>query len=241
MAIEILLPKLGLTMEEGTVDEWLVADGSAVTMGMPLLRLATDKIDVDVEAEGEGILARAVPDGTTLARAPCSAGCSSPARQLPRVRRRRRLRLPRPPTRSSSSRRCRATDDLEVASAGGRVFISPNARRVAHELDVDLASVTGTGPGGRIVSEDVEEAAAQGAQAPARASPGGSSRRSPDVTPAMPASTRPPSPPATVSSGAVTCGQRRHRRRRRAPQQRSRPPPRRSSCPSARRRHRSSR
>jgi len=66
MAIEILLPKLGLTMEEGTVDEWLVDDGAVISMGMPLLRLATDKIDVDVEAEGEGILARAVPDGTTL-------------------------------------------------------------------------------------------------------------------------------------------------------------------------------
>ena len=57
MAIEILLPKLGLTMEEGTVDEWLVADGTVVVTGMPLLRLATDKIDVDVEAEGEGIRA----------------------------------------------------------------------------------------------------------------------------------------------------------------------------------------
>ena len=67
MAIEILLPKLGLTMEEGTVDEWLVADGTPITVGTPLLRLATDKIDVDVEAEGDGILARAVPDGTTLA------------------------------------------------------------------------------------------------------------------------------------------------------------------------------
>ena len=68
MAIEILLPKLGLTMEEGTVDEWLVADGTPITVGMPLLRLATDKIDVDVEAEGDGILARAVPDGTTLVK-----------------------------------------------------------------------------------------------------------------------------------------------------------------------------
>ena len=52
MAIEILLPKLGLTMEEGTVDEWLVDDGARITVGTPLLRLATDKIDVDVEAEG---------------------------------------------------------------------------------------------------------------------------------------------------------------------------------------------
>ena len=68
MAIEILLPKLGLTMEEGTVEEWLVADGAVITVGMPLLRLATDKIDVDVEAEADGILARAVPDGAPQRR-----------------------------------------------------------------------------------------------------------------------------------------------------------------------------
>jgi pyruvate/2-oxoglutarate dehydrogenase complex dihydrolipoamide acyltransferase (E2) component len=66
MAIEILLPKLGLTMEEGTVEEWLVDEGAVVTVGMPLLRLATDKIDVDVEAEADGILARSVSGGTSL-------------------------------------------------------------------------------------------------------------------------------------------------------------------------------
>jgi pyruvate dehydrogenase E2 component (dihydrolipoamide acetyltransferase) len=56
-------------------------------------------------------------------------------------------------------------DDVEVASADGRVFISPNARRVATELGVDLATVRGTGPGGRIVSEDVEDAAVRGPEA----------------------------------------------------------------------------
>ena len=66
MAVEITLPKLGLTMEEGTVEVWLVADGDVISVGTPLLRLATDKIDVDVEAEAEGILARAGPDGYTL-------------------------------------------------------------------------------------------------------------------------------------------------------------------------------
>ena len=66
MAIEVTLPKLGLTMEEGTLEEWLVNDGDLITVGTPLLRLATDKIDVDVEAEADGIMARAVPNGTTL-------------------------------------------------------------------------------------------------------------------------------------------------------------------------------
>ena len=63
-------------------------------------------------------------------------------------------------------------DDVEVASAGGRVLISPNARRVAEQLDVDLTAVIGTGPGGRIVSEDVEEAAARGLQPSGSSQPG---------------------------------------------------------------------
>lgn len=171
MAIEILLPKLGLTMEEGTVDEWLVTDGTPITVGMPLLRLATDKIDVDVEAEGDGILARAVPDGTTLAPgsvlgwllaegepapAGAAAGSSAPAAVEEVV----------------VITTMQGADDVEVASAGGRVLISPNARRVAEQLDVDLTAVIGTGPGGRIVSEDVEEAAARGLQPSGSSQPG---------------------------------------------------------------------
>jgi len=169
VAIEILLPKLGLTMEEGTVDAWLVEDGAVITVGTPLLRLATDKIDVDVEAEAEGILRRAVPDGTTLEPgsvlgwllaegevAPGGAAAPTPA-----------------PTSVAPAMTeevvvittLQGSDDVHVASAGGRVLISPNARRVAADLGVDLATVRGTGPGGRIVSEDVEEAATRAPQA----------------------------------------------------------------------------
>lgn len=172
MAIEILLPKLGLTMEEGTVDEWLVADGTPITVGMPLLRLATDKIDVDVEAEAEGILARAVPDGTTLEPGSVlgwllAEGEAAPGGAAP---------VPASPAAAVEDvvviTTMQASDDIEVPSAGGRVFISPNARRVAQELGIDLASVTGTGPGGRIVSEDVEDAAARGSQPGASGQPG---------------------------------------------------------------------
>lgn len=181
MAIEIHLPKLGLTMEEGTVDEWLVEDGVAVTVGMPLLRLATDKIDVDVEAEGEGILHRAVADGTTLepgavlgwllapGEAPPNGGgsgtpeasapdTSDPAAVEPSV-------SPVTPPVSQA-----ATEPVAPPAAGdARLFISPNARRVAAELGVDPRTVPGTGPGGRVVSEDIEEAAARGAGSAAAA------------------------------------------------------------------------
>lgn len=159
MAIEILLPKLGLTMEEGTVEEWLVADGAVITVGMPLLRLATDKIDVDVEAEADGILARAVPDGATLEPGSVlgwllASGESAPNGVAPSA-----------PTADSAQSDAvvittmPANNHNDVSQSGGRAFISPNARRVAQEMQVDLARVSGTGPGGRILSEDVVEAA----------------------------------------------------------------------------------
>ena len=165
MAIEVLLPKLGLTMEEGTVDEWLVADGDVITIGMPLLRLATDKIDVDVEAEAEGIIARAVGNGATLAPGSVlgwllAPGETAPAGATPVAA--------VPAGTSDSSPQPSSDTPAEVSGsiattgsdvASGRHFISPNARRVAAQLGVDLASVRGTGPGGRVVSEDVEELA----------------------------------------------------------------------------------
>jgi pyruvate dehydrogenase E2 component (dihydrolipoamide acetyltransferase) len=165
VAIEVLLPKLGLTMEEGTVDEWLVADGDVITIGMPLLRLATDKIDVDVEAEAEGIIARAVGNGATLAPGSVlgwllAPGETAPAGATPvaAVPAGTSDSSPQPssdtPAEVSGSL---ATTGSDVAS--GRHFISPNARRVAAHLGIDLASVRGTGPGGRVVSEDVEELA----------------------------------------------------------------------------------
>ena len=150
MAIEILLPKLGLTMEEGTVEEWLVDEGAVVTVGMPLLRLATDKIDVDVEAEADGILARSVSGGTSLEVGAVLGWLLVEGEVAPST-----IDLDSSPDTQSSA----VANDNAVLTQG-RAFVSPNARRVAHELQVDLAAVFGTGPGGRIVSEDVVEAAA---------------------------------------------------------------------------------
>ena len=150
MAIEILLPKLGLTMEEGTVEEWLVDEGAVVTVGMPLLRLATDKIDVDVEAEADGILARSVSGGTSLEVGAVLGWLLVEGEVAPST-----IDLDSSPDTQSSAV---ANDNAGLTQ--GRAFVSPNARRVAHELQLDLATVSGTGPCGRIVSEDVVEAAA---------------------------------------------------------------------------------
>jgi pyruvate dehydrogenase E2 component (dihydrolipoamide acetyltransferase) len=145
MATEVKIPKLGLTMEEGTVAEWLVPEGGTVTTGQAVYRLETDKVETEVEAEGDGVLHQVVAEGTTLEPGAVvgwllAAGESAPG------------------------------SDGDGARPAGRdrVTASPNARRVAAELGVDLASVTGTGPGGRIVAEDVEGAAAR--QVPAQPS-----------------------------------------------------------------------
>lgn len=158
MAIEVTLPKLGLTMEEGTLEEWLVNDGDLITVGTPLLRLATDKIDVDVEAEADGIMARAVPNGTTLPPGAVlgwllAPGEAAPAGAAP---------VAAAVVVDQACPVAAAAPAAAGAHEGGRQFVSPNARRVAEQLGVDVSQVAGTGPNGRVVSEDVEAAAAAG-------------------------------------------------------------------------------
>jgi pyruvate dehydrogenase E2 component (dihydrolipoamide acetyltransferase) len=145
-------------MEEGTLEEWLVNDGDLITVGTPLLRLATDKIDVDVEAEADGIMARAVPNGTTLPPGAVlgwllAPGEAAPAGAAP---------VAAAVVVDEASPVAAAAPAAAVVHEGGRQFVSPNARRVADQLGVDVTQVAGTGPNGRVVSEDVEAAAAAG-------------------------------------------------------------------------------
>jgi pyruvate dehydrogenase E2 component (dihydrolipoamide acetyltransferase) len=134
VAVEVLIPKLGLTMKTGLIEEWLVAPGTQVRPGDPLLRLATDKVDVEVEAEEAGLFHPAVQQGAELPPGALigwllEAGEAPPA-------------------------------DTATGDRPRRLLASPNARRVAGEHAVDIAQLKGTGPGGRIITADVHEAAA---------------------------------------------------------------------------------
>jgi pyruvate/2-oxoglutarate dehydrogenase complex dihydrolipoamide acyltransferase (E2) component len=149
VAVEVVLPKLGLTMQEGTIEEWLVPTGEAVAVGDPILRLATDKVDVEVEAEAEGHLHPLVDAGATLAPGARIAWLLAAGEALP--------------AGDSPATAAPAT----APAAGERLLASPNARRVGRANGVDLAAVRGTGPGGRIVSEDVEEFLTAAATVPA--------------------------------------------------------------------------
>ena len=164
MASEVILPRLGQGMEAGTIVRWLVAEGDQVKKGQPLFELDTDKVTQEVEAEASGVLLKIVvpegevPVGTAIAyvgeageSVPEGTGTQPVEEAAPREQ------VPVP----TESAPAAAPEPATVAAAGngGRVKASPLARRIARERGIDLASLSGTGPEGRIVAEDVERAA----------------------------------------------------------------------------------
>ncbi len=157
---KVILPKLGLTMDEGTIVAWHKKEGDRVTAGEAIFEVETDKVTMEVEAPATGYLRKivvgdgeTVPVATVIAfmadtleepvdvGAPASSGPSAPA--------------------GAASDPSTTTGRIEaVAPTGDRVAASPAARKRATELGVDLATVRGSGPGGRIQIEDIERAAA---------------------------------------------------------------------------------
>jgi pyruvate dehydrogenase E2 component (dihydrolipoamide acetyltransferase) len=161
MSTEFIMPKLGLTMEEGTILEWLVEDGTEITQGMAVLRIETDKVESDVESPGAGRFHRVGNQGDTY---PCGAliGYLLADGEAPPVAQVSAPAATATPAASapvaSSAPVAAVTSSLAAPRREGRLFASPNARRVAKELGIDIETVVGSGPEGRITSEDVEEA-----------------------------------------------------------------------------------
>ena len=140
MLSEFRLPALGADMEEGTVVQWNVAPGDAVRRGQVVAVVETDKGAIDVEIFEDGVMRELVvqpgtkvPVGTVLARLETAGESASPS--------------PAPGPAGAAE-----------TAAGSRARISPAARVRARELGVEVASLTGTGPGGAITIEDVEKA-----------------------------------------------------------------------------------
>ena len=176
MAIEILMPALSPTMEEGTLAKWLVKEGDVVKSGQILAEIETDKATMEFEAVDEGTIGRIlVAEGTSgvkvntaiavlLEDGESADAVAAPAKAAASV---------------AAAPAAAAVAAVAVApaapkAAGARVFASPLARRIAAEKGLDLASVQGSGPHGRIVRADVEAAKAApvaAATAPVAAAP----------------------------------------------------------------------
>ena len=167
MAFEVLMPQLGLTMEEGTVSQWVKHEGDAVKTGDVLLEITTDKLTNEVTSEHDGVLLKIVAQegedvpvkgllcyvgqpGEAVGGAPAAAPAAAPA-----------------PAAAAAP----AAAPVAAAASGARVRISPLARKTAAKLGVDVTKLTGTGPSGRIRQQDVLAAASapQAAAAPAPA------------------------------------------------------------------------
>jgi len=166
------MPSLGADMEAGTLVEWRVRPGQAVSRGEVVAVVETDKGAIDVEIWEDGVVEEIrvepgsrVPVGTVLAlvRAKGEAAGPSPAAPSPA-----RAPAPGPAPAAAAPSAAPAAPAPAAAPAAGRVRASPAARARARELGVDLAALAGTGPGGAISVADVESAGARAA-APAKA------------------------------------------------------------------------
>jgi len=151
MAVEIVMPRLSDSMEEGTVAKWLVAEGAEVTRGQPLVEIDTDKATMEYESESDGTLLQIlVAEGETAPIGAPIARIGSPGEEP--------VAAP-PPAAATPPEAETATEAAPRAARAARVNASPIAKRIAAERGVDLTAVQGSGPNGMITREDVEQAA----------------------------------------------------------------------------------
>ncbi len=186
MPIEIKMPALSPTMEEGSLAKWLVKEGDTVKSGDLLAEIETDKATMEFEAVDEGTIAKiVVAEGSdnvkvgaviaVLAEEGEDAGAAAkaPAKKEPATEEKKAEPDSPEDTKVETPPKAEAKPEKKAeASAtpnGERVKASPLARRIAAEKGVDLASVTGSGPNGRVVKADVEDAKPDSASPKAKA------------------------------------------------------------------------
>jgi 2-oxoglutarate dehydrogenase E2 component (dihydrolipoamide succinyltransferase) len=236
MAVEIRVPPLGESLVDAVVGTWLKQEGDPVNRGDSLVELETDKVNLDVTAEEDGVLARIelregevvtvgevlglvsgsngasapTPETATATTAAAAAPPATPAAETPPIP---AAAPPAAPAPLAVTTPAAAEEDADGAG-GGRA--APAVRRLAEEHHIDLNSVTGTGPGGRVTREDVLIVAARQAvqAAPTAATPIPAQPYAPDAPPVS-APTAVPSPgPALVPGATVTAADRREERKR---------------------------
>lgn len=189
MPINITMPALSPTMEEGNLAKWLVKEGDKVAPGDVIAEIETDKATMEVEAVDEGTVAKlVVPAGTeavkvnaliailaadgedvaeaakggNAAPAASQAKAEAPKQEAAKAEAPKEEAVPAKAEKPAADQASAPSTPAPVAKSGERIFASPLARRLAKEAGLDLTAVSGSGPHGRIVKTDVEKAAASG-------------------------------------------------------------------------------
>jgi pyruvate dehydrogenase E2 component (dihydrolipoamide acetyltransferase) len=176
MPTPILMPALSPTMEEGKLAKWLVSEGQKVRSGDVIAEIETDKATMEVEAVDEGTVGKIiVPAGTEGVKVNSQIAVllgegenvsdivSSPVSQAVPVSASRPAAVAPPTAAPAIGGNGKAVRGTGMAEAGSRLFATPLARRIARERGIDLSSITGSGPNGRVVKADVEAADKPGA------------------------------------------------------------------------------
>ncbi|RWL81111.1 MAG: pyruvate dehydrogenase complex dihydrolipoamide acetyltransferase [Mesorhizobium sp.] len=193
MPINITMPALSPTMEEGNLSKWLVKEGDKVSPGDVIAEIETDKATMEVEAVDEGTVAKlVVPAGTEGVKvnaliailagegedagaAAKSGSSATPKADAPKAEAPKEAPKPAAAAAATAPAKAEPAPVANGHAAGDRVFASPLARRIAKDAGVDVSAVTGTGPHGRVVKADVEAAISSGGAkaAPAAKAPAG--------------------------------------------------------------------
>ncbi len=152
MAQEVLLPKLGLTMTEGTIDEWKFKEGEHVKKGDILYSVSTDKLTNDVEADTEGVLLKIlVPAGETAACKAVVAYLGEAGEIITGASAQTKTE------EKPQEQMGKVTTESSAAPIREGILASPAAKKLAKEKNIELGLVVGTGPNGRITLQDVED------------------------------------------------------------------------------------
>ena len=180
MPIEIKMPALSPTMEEGTLAKWLVKEGDTVKSGDILAEIETDKATMEFETIDEGTVQKIlVPEGTDgvkvgaaiLVLAGEDEDASAPAPKADAAPAKPAAAPQKEPEVAKAAAPAPAAKAQTAAAAGDRVKASPLARRIAEQKGVDISALTGSGPNGRVVKADVEGAQPGAAKPAAAAAP----------------------------------------------------------------------
>jgi len=227
MAVDIVMPQMGESIFEGTITKWLKKPGDKVERDEPLFEISTDKVDAEIPSPSAGVLkeikvgeGKTVPiqtvvgvidadgSGAAKAAAPAPAAASKaaePARApAPAPAARPQIVPPaqavKPAAPAPTPVAVSAPSAAPSRPAGERIHSSPLVRRMAKEHGIDLASVPGTGAGGRISKQDIEAYLAGGAQPSAEAVEPAAAEFAP-TAPTPQRAVAPPPPPPAVSGG----------------------------------------
>ncbi|MBW8814510.1 MAG: pyruvate dehydrogenase complex dihydrolipoamide acetyltransferase [Caulobacterales bacterium] len=196
MSIDVLMPALSPTMEEGTLAKWHVKKGDNVKSGDVIAEIETDKATMEVEAVDEGVVEDIlIPEGsegvkvnTPIARLAGEGEAAAPP-SPPAPKTEAKAEAPAPAAKSPEPPKAEAPKPASAPAPaaakvadGGRVFASPLARRLAEQKGIDLSAISGSGPHGRIVKADIDRAQPGQAKPAPAATPGSA----PAATPTAP-------------------------------------------------------